>query len=199
MGSITAVADLAAQVPPSTPSGQSSTNTILLLLLTSSVLAGLLTHVLAGLRASAAARRDRYADAVKVLVARLEYPYRIRRRTSDEPEVLASLVTIGHDLQERIAEMRAWIASEDQLLSQIFDQCLARLDGPVGQACNQAWNSPPITSAAEMNLNGFGPGNQQHIIMFMKRAIAYRFGARRCIPDWIIRRRLPIEHMSNEA
>ncbi|WP_344013609.1 hypothetical protein [Streptomyces thermospinosisporus] len=94
--------------------------TILALVLGSSVVAGALGHILTGLRAGATVRRDRYAAAVKVLVARIEYPYRIRRRTSDDPEVLSTLAITGHDLQETLAESRAWIATESTVLS---EQC----------------------------------------------------------------------------
>ncbi|MGP4028822.1 hypothetical protein [Actinomadura sp. 3N407] len=175
--------------PSGAPASAGSTN-LLLLLLTSSVVAGLITHLLSSLRSSAEARRDRYAEAVKLLVAKLEYPYRIRRRTSDEPEVLALLAAAGHDLQEQLAEMRAWIAAENGVLSEVFDRCLSRLDEPVAQACNDAWRNPPILAAEQMNLNGFGPGDQQHVIFAIRQAIRYRFGIRRFLPARMVRDKL---------
>jgi hypothetical protein len=182
-----------ATTAPASAIGQNPTILILLLLLGSSVVAGILTHALSGLRASAAVRRDRYAEAVKLLAARLEYPYRIRRRTSDELETLAALAATGHDLPERLAEMRAWIAAEDQLLGEIFDYCLIQLDDSVKQACRDAWTSPPISTAAQMNLYDFGPGNQQHIITLMERAIAYRFGIRRWWPQKFVQKGLGLK------
>jgi hypothetical protein len=183
----------AATGPAPGTASQNSTITILLVLLGSTVVAAILTHALTGLRAGAAARRDRYAQAVKLLVARLEYPYRIRRRTSDDPETLTALAAAGHDLQERLAEMRAWITAESRLLGEVFDHCLNTLDASVKQACQDAWDSPPISAAAEMNLNDFGPGKQQHAITLMERAIAYRFGARRLLPPALVRRRLGLQ------
>ncbi|KDQ66987.1 hypothetical protein GTY78_08020 [Streptomyces sp. SID4934] len=162
--------------------------TILGLVLGSSVVAGALGHILTGLRTGATVRRDRYAAAVKVLVARIEYPYKIRRRTSDDPDVLSTLTIAGHDLQETLAESRAWIATESTVLSEVFDNCLTNLDAAFKQACSNAWNATPITAAAEMNLGGFGMGNQQHIVTTMERALAYRFGLRRLIPAFILRR-----------
>ncbi|GAA3885746.1 hypothetical protein [Streptomyces lannensis] len=161
---------------------------ILTFVLGSSVVAAALGHILTGLRASTTIRRDRYASAVKLLVARIEYPYRIRRRTSDDPEVLHTLATTGHDLQERLAEISAWISTESTALSDVFEHCLTRLDTPFKQACNDAWNAAPITTAAGMNLGGLPMGNQQHVAITMERALAYRFGPRRAIPAFLLRR-----------
>ncbi|WP_052425058.1 hypothetical protein [Streptomyces fulvoviolaceus] len=161
--------------------------TILVLVLSSSVVAGALGHILTGLRAGATTRRDCYADAVKLLVARIEYPYRIRRRTSDDPDVLSALATAGHDLQERLVEAQAWITTESTVLSEVFSQCLISLDGPFKQACNDAWNAAPITAAAQMNLGSFGMGNRQHVVTTMERTLTYRFGSRRLIPAFLLR------------
>lgn len=175
--------------PLTAPAATSPTMTaVLILVLGSSVVAAALGHVLTGLRTGATIRRDRYAAAVKLLVARIEYPYRIRRRTSDEPEVLTTLTAAGHDLQESLAETRAWIATESTVLSEVFDNCLTQLDAAFKQACADAWNAAPVTTAAGMNLGGFGMGNQQHVATAMERALAYRFGLRRLIPSWLLRR-----------
>jgi len=99
-------------------------------------------------RRGATTRRDRYAAAAKLLVARIEYPYRIRRRTSDAPEALNALAGAGHDLQERLAETRVWISTESTVLSDLFGHCLSRLDAPSEQACTDAWNVTPVTAAA---------------------------------------------------
>jgi hypothetical protein len=52
--------------------------------------------------------RDGYADSTAVLVAWGEFPYRVARRTSDEPDVCAALVSRAHDTQESLASRRAW-------------------------------------------------------------------------------------------
>ncbi|MGW6261527.1 hypothetical protein [Streptomyces sp. NPDC055085] len=178
--------DPATLTAPATTSA--SLTAILILALGSSVIAGALAHILTGLRSGATIRRDRYAAAVKLLVARIEYPYRIRRRISDNPDVLNALAATGHDLQERLAEIRAWISTESSVLSDVFDDCITRLDAPFKQACTDAWNAAPITAAAQMNLGGFGMGNQQHIVTTMERTLTYRFGHRRLIPAPLLRR-----------
>ncbi|MFE5893227.1 hypothetical protein ACFQ6E_30390 [Streptomyces sp. NPDC056462] len=178
--------DPATLTAPATTSA--SLTAILILALGSSVVAGALGHILTGLRDGATIRRDRYAAAVKLLVARIEYPYRIRRRTSDDPEVLNALATMGHDLQERLAEIRAWVFTESTVLSDVFDHCLTRLDAPFKQACTDAWKATPITTAAQMNLGGFSMGNQQHLVTTLERTLTYRFGHRRLIPAILLRR-----------
>ncbi|MFJ5611061.1 hypothetical protein ACIQCJ_16935 [Streptomyces sp. NPDC093221] len=167
-----------------------SLTTILLLVLGSSVVVGALGHILTGLRAGAAARRDHYATAVRLLVARIEYPYRIRRRTNDSPETLAALASAGHDLQERLAQTRAWITAESRPLGELFDHCLSTINTPVATACCDAWAAPPITAAGQMNLGGFGPGSQSATIASMEHAISYRFGIHRLLPTAIISYRL---------
>jgi hypothetical protein len=151
-------------------------------LLGSSVVAGLITSVVGHLRAAATDRREGYANAVRALIARGEYPYRVRRRVSDDPDVLAALVSRGHQLQEELAACRTWVASEHRKVGDLFDKALADVDATVKPATADAWNQPPIKSAAAMNLNGWGPGDQWHHLASLERAIAYRFGWRRILP-----------------
>jgi hypothetical protein len=174
----------AGEAPAAPASDDNSTSVWLLVaiaLLGSSVLAGLITSVLGNLRAAATARREGYASAVRSLIARGEYPYRVRRRVSDDPEVLSDLVERGHDLQEELAACRTWVASEHRVLGTLFEAALTAIDGTVGPAIKDAWNQPPITAAAEMNLNGWGPGDQWPHVAKLERAIAYRFGPRRLV------------------
>lgn len=100
-------------------------------LLGSSVLGGLITVLIGGLRASAEARREGYARAVRALIARVEFPYRIRRRTSDESAVLSALADRGHAVQEVLAACRTWVNAEHRELGNIYDSVLAALDDDV--------------------------------------------------------------------
>jgi hypothetical protein len=174
------------------PSDDKATNVwvvVALALLGSSVVAGLITSVLGNLRAAATARREGYANAVRSLIARAEYPYRVRRRVSDDPDVLAGLVVRGHDLQEQLAACRTWVASEHRVLGAMFEKALADIDATVKQATGDAWNEAPTTTAAGMNLNGWGPGDQWPHLVALERAIAYRFGWRRLLPPRLWRLR----------
>jgi hypothetical protein len=155
---------------------------VVITLLGSSVIAGFITSVLGNLRTAASARREGYANAVRSLIARAEYPYRVRRRVSDEPDVLASLVGRGHDLQEQLAACRTWVMSEHRLLGAMFEKALAEIDTTVKPATGDAWSQAPITTAGGMNLGGWGPTDPWPHVAVLERAIGYRFGWRRLIP-----------------
>lgn len=174
------------QAPAAPASDDNSTSVWLVVAITllgSSVLAGLITSVLGNLRAAATARREGYANAVRSLIARGEYPYRVRRRVSDDDDVLSALVERGHDLQEQLAACRTWVASEHRVLGRLFEAALAAIDTTVGPAIKDAWDNPPISAATGMNLNGWGPGDQWPHVAKLERAIAYRFGWRRLVPS----------------
>jgi hypothetical protein len=161
--------------------------TIALSVLGSSLVAGVVSSVLGNARANATARRERYAEVVRCLVAWAEYPYRTRRRTTDDPATLTALADRGHTLQEQLAESRAWVAAESRALSEIFDRCLRDLTALVGPACAAAWQEPPITTSEGMNLGDFGPRGVEPIVARMECAIIYRFGVRRLMwRGWIL-------------
>lgn len=181
LATLTQAADPATTQPP--------TITIALAVLGSSVVAGLISVILGNTRANATARRERYAQAVRTLVAWAEYPYRIRRRTSDDAATLTALAERGHTLQEQLAESRAWIAAESRAMSEVFDACLDDINPLVGPACAVAWQQPPITKSAEMLLGDFGPRGINAIVARMECAIIYRFGLRRLMwRGWVLRR-----------
>lgn len=178
-----------AQAATNASSGQPPALTIALAILGSSVVAGLIGTILGNTRANATARRDRYAQAVRSLVAWAEYPYRIRRRTSDEPATLTALADRGHTLQEQLAESRAWIAAESRALSEVFDGCLREITALVGPACGAAWQEAPIGTSAGMNLGDFGPRGIDRIVARMECAVVYRFGFRRLMwRRWVLHR-----------
>lgn len=156
---------------------------LIVALLSSTVVANIVTAAMTRLRASAEVRRQRYAAAVKLLAERIEYPYRVRRRTDNEPATLAKLADLGHDLQQRLAETRAWVAAENAIMGDVFEACVATLDEPFKEAAHEAWEADPVTEPAQMNLNGFGLGDQQRVIASMQCALVYRFGWRRLTPN----------------
>jgi hypothetical protein len=133
-------------------------------------------------RASDAAnrRRDHYADAVATLVAWIEFPYRIRRRTDDLPETLAALAARGHDLQEKLACHQAWIGTESSYVANAYKTARTALGPRVGASAQEAWNSPPISSASEMNLGAWGPAKDCSVTVdAVMQAVSTRFGWRR--------------------
>jgi hypothetical protein len=159
-------------------------------ILGSTVLATLVTTIVAGFRSSSSARRDSYAAAVEAVVAWFEFPYRVRRRTSDTPDTLGALACVGHDLQQRLAGRLAWVATENDVVSEAFDSVLANVRARVGDSVVEAWNTPAVSAASGMNISPFGPGDLQQELVKLHVAIGYRFGVRRMFPDRLVRRRL---------
>lgn len=129
-------------------------------------------------------RRAQYADAVAALVAWAEYPYRIRRRTSDDPAELGRLRDLGHDLQERLRSNHTWMTTENATGGNTYRKVWQLISAQTAPAAKDAWNHPPVTSAAGMNLNGWGPGDPSDVLDLLQHVIATRFGYRRVMP-WL--------------
>jgi hypothetical protein len=134
---------------------------------------------LAATRASDAAtkRRDGYADAVETLVAWIEFSYRIRRRVDDKPETLTALANLGHELQERLARHEAWMTAEHGPVADAFRTARREMGGLIAPSVKQAWDTPPIKKAADMNLGDWGPGREAaaHVKAFQE-VVETRFG-----------------------
>lgn len=134
---------------------------------------------------SATARREGYSRAARALVAWHEYPYRIRRRTSDDAATLTALADRGHDLQEELAAVRAWIVADAPWVGDIFAEVRKHMDTTTGASCAEAWEAEPVTSPAKMNLGGWGPGSPDALMKPLHKAVAWRFGVRRLAPAGI--------------
>lgn len=129
--------------------------------------------------------RDRYARALETLVAWVEFPYRVRRRTDDDPATLSALANHGHDLQERLAYHQALIASDRPHLARTYAQVRAEIDEVVSSSIQEAWDSNPVAEPTEMNLNGWGPGKQcDDSISRLQHEIERSIGFRR-LRRWI--------------
>lgn len=187
MSALRAAAETPAETTMELKPGENLWVVLLIAVLGSSVVAGIISAAVSGVRNAATARREGYTRAVETLIARAEYPYRVRRRVSDDPEVLAALVSQGHELQERLAGCRTWVASENSHLGRRYERALATIDSGVGPATRDAWDAPPISTAAGMNLDGWGPCNPWRHLLNLERAISYRFGPRRLVPSLVWR------------
>ena len=132
----------------------------LLVALVGGILGGsLLVYVLQRHHGEQARRREAYADAVAALVAWHEYPYRVRRRTSDSADTLNRLVVLGHELQEALQRSLAWMAADSKSLYESFQAISREISADVGSAIKNAWESEPIAVPAEMNLGDWGPSS----------------------------------------
>jgi hypothetical protein len=127
-------------------------------------------------------RREQYADAVRVLVRWAEYPYRIRRRTSDEPDELRRLAELGHDLQEQLQCHNTWIQAENHHVGLTYANAIATIKARTGNAAAEAWQAQPATTGPAMVLNDWGPSSIDDVLSMVNRAVARRFGWRRLVP-----------------
>jgi len=124
-------------------------------------------------------RRDGYAAATRQLVAFVEFPFRVRRRTSDGAEELARLANLGHDIQEALQYHETWVTAENAWVGAVYLEVRSALSSQIGPACNNAWGTPPVTSASKMMLDGWGPQGTAEQVNRFQRAVACRFGWRR--------------------
>lgn len=126
-------------------------------------------------------RRDTYADAARALAAWHEFPYRVARRTSDEPAELARLAGLGHDIQEALAGHGAWLSADSKRLGRLYEHLVARLREWAAPAAQDAWSRAHITEAPEMNVGllGESPPDIAAILARFARATRFRFGWRR--------------------
>jgi hypothetical protein len=150
------------------------------------LLGGLLIAGLNRRAETEARRRQAYAAAMQVLVEWIEYPYRIRRRTSDDPLELRRLADIGHDIQQRLRYHRTWVLLEHPPTGKLYTDVLATISERVGAACQSSWRLPPISAATDMNLAGWGPGSFQADLGRLETVISHRFGWRRLL-SWTTR------------
>lgn len=126
-------------------------------------------------------RRTRYAEAVRALVAWAEFPYRVARRVSDDPDVLAALAAEGHALQEDLAFFEAWVSAESKAMGRLYREASDAVRAAAGPAMQAAWREPPVGKAADMNLGSLGVDRDALRGLLARLAVASqtRFGVRR--------------------
>ena len=162
--------------------GSTTTNVTLAVLIAAlPVVGGLLGASLGRWADARNRRRDQYADAVRVLVRWAEYPYRIRRRTSDNPEELRRLTDLGHELQEQLQCHRTWIGAESRWVGTLYADAVTTVKQRNGDTISEAWQARPIASGAEAVLNGWGPDPIDDVLQELNSAITCRFGVRRAL------------------
>jgi len=101
--------------------------------------------------------RNGYAESIRALVAWQEFPYRILRRTSNDPATLERLAEIGHKIQEDLAYWTTWIASDNQRVAEAYGDAVDALRSHLIEPIRTAWNSPPSdTPEAQAQAAGLG-------------------------------------------
>ncbi len=154
--------------------------------LVSAIVTAILGSFTAASKVADEARRRGYVETLEAVLAWSEFPYRVRRRSSDDPVKLEALAKLGHQLQERRTGALAWVASDSREIYEVFRTNVDALDALVGPAIGDAWRQPPIGTAAGMVLSGWGPGRAAgDTLRRLNCAVTYRFGWRRrvlCVP-----------------
>lgn len=153
-----------------------------------SLMASAVAWVMSTYRAACDRRRGQYADAADLLAAWAEYPYRIRRRTSDGAATLTQLADIGHALQERTASVQSLLTSDRPVIAERFTEALTRAKLGDGISVNEAWLAPPATTPAAMNL-GLPPdaGSAERSRRQFMLAATFGVGWRRFVPAYRVR------------
>jgi hypothetical protein len=128
---------------------------------------------------AATRRREGYAAAQKTLVAYTEYAWRIRRRTSDSPEELGRLADIGHNLQQELSYYESWTRSQNRWAGKVWREVREDLASAIAPACIDAWHQAPVTSAAGMCLDDWGPWGLKGPLDRFESAVGFCFGWRR--------------------
>lgn len=155
--------------------------TVALLGVVGALIAAALSFALGRWGDATARRRDGYAEATRALISYREYAWKIRRRTSNDPDTLGRLADEGHALQEKLRYHESWVGSENRWVGRVYREVREDMAAEIGPACNAAWNMPPVTTAAGMCLGPWGPaGLDAHIDRF-ESAKELRFGWRRVL------------------
>ena len=97
-------------------------------------------------------KRIACAEAMADALRWLELPYRIRRRPDDAAETLASLSERTNHLRERLQFHEKWLRIEIPKSVCSYRRLMEAVRVAARPAIEEAWNTPPITSAKDMNI-----------------------------------------------
>ena len=92
------------------------------------------------------------AEAISDALQWLELPYRIRRRTGNADETLASLAKRINHLRERLQFHEKWLRIEMPKSLTSYKCLVKEVMTAARPAIEEAWNACPVESATDMNL-----------------------------------------------
>lgn len=124
------------------------------------ILGGAITAALTHSLNQRAARRERqaraFAEALGAIEEYVELPYRIRRRRPTE-EARHDLTEQISRLQARIAFHQGWLQVQAPDVAGWYEQLVRTAKQQAGAQMKEAWDRPPATGDAGMNLGGAYP------------------------------------------
>lgn len=93
-----------------------------------------------------------YGQALALAVSWTEVPYRVARRTSDDPETIALIVEHVHSLQEQLEANRQWLMFESVKVGSAYQQLVGAAKTQCEPHIRAAWLRDPATTAQAQNL-----------------------------------------------
>jgi hypothetical protein len=97
--------------------------------------------------------RATFAEAYEAVAQYKEFPYAIRRRRDNDPAgERVRLSDALREVQARLSYYTLWVKAESDDVGAAYDDLVANLRRVVGRACHDAWEAPPASSDAEMNI-----------------------------------------------
>lgn len=95
--------------------------------------------------------RQAFAEALRAQASYKEFPYAIRRRSSEKPaEERTRLTDALREIQAQLSFYLAWTAVESKDVGQAYAELVEQTRQIAGTAMKAAWEANPISSDAEM-------------------------------------------------
>lgn len=112
------------------------------------------TLLINGARDERRRHREIHARALEVIARYYEMPFLIRRRRHDEPSAERVRLTERFaDVQAEVASCEALMrADPDSVVRSAYADLVRTIRTHAGAQASSAWNTPPITSDAEMDM-----------------------------------------------
>lgn len=149
---------------------------------------GLVTYLFQHRHESRKLRREGYGEAIAALYAWHEYPFQIRRRTSNSPETLDRLVQLGNENQQRIARSLAWIALDNDISYHQYQKLVEQVKNIVAKYIKEAWRLPPILDSVDINLGSWGPKSIDDIVKnFLDNISLSKLKNLKKLANWVAR------------
>jgi hypothetical protein len=149
--------------------------TIVLSLLALAV--SLATFTLAGRRARLDRQRQVFADAFEAVMEYREYPFIVRRRSSEDRA--KERQRISGDLsrvQARLNSFKARLLVEDPYIGQRYAELVRKAREVAGQMIKNGWDTDPVAEDAEMHTPPFDFSELQKVDEAYLRAVADHLG-----------------------
>lgn len=143
---------------PAAPVQGAGVGLLLAAVFSGAVVAALITACIAVLLARRKSReeerarlRDAFADALRTQAAYKEFPYAIRRRSSERPvDERTRLAEALREIQSQLNVHLAWTALESKDVGHAYENLVRHTRDIAGQAMKAAWESNAVHSDAEM-------------------------------------------------